>query len=319
MSAPAAVQPSMSVRVRAVLPGALLALIIGAAALELHRFVPARLALPDVLIALLLGSLVINSPLAKWLRLGANDRGRNRYGVGLTFVGKTVLRVSVVLMGLRIEARLFESQQLLAIGLALLTAMPATFFVTHALAVPLRVSESFADLCRLRDHGLRRLGGQRRGAGHRRAAAGAGGRAGDDLPLQRGRPGAVSFLRGRGWALHGAGRDLERSGRERPRERRGARRADGPRGRRDGGGQQVGAGPDAGARADPVFALARRPRGGAASGRRGKDRGRPPAWVRARLPGPGRGSGRSATGSSGRSPRGAPRWPSIARSSPSRR
>jgi uncharacterized integral membrane protein (TIGR00698 family) len=144
MSAPATL--SMSVRVRGVLPGALLALSIGAAALELQRFVPGRLALPDVLIALLLGSLVINSPLSKWLRLGANDRGRNRYGVGLAFVGKTVLRASVVLMGLRIEARLFESQQLLAIGLALLTAMPATFFVTQALAIPLRVPTSLADL-----------------------------------------------------------------------------------------------------------------------------------------------------------------------------
>jgi len=146
MSAPAAVESSMSVRVRAVVPSTALALIIGGAALELQRFVPARLALPDVLVALFLGSLVINSPLAKWLSLGANDRGRNRYGVGLAFVGKTVLRASVVLMGLRIEARLFETQQVLAIGLALLTAMPATFFVTHALAVPLRVSASLADL-----------------------------------------------------------------------------------------------------------------------------------------------------------------------------
>jgi uncharacterized integral membrane protein (TIGR00698 family) len=49
-------------------------------------------------------------------------------------------------MGLRIEARLFESQQLLAIGLALLTAMPATFFVTQALAIPLGIPESLADL-----------------------------------------------------------------------------------------------------------------------------------------------------------------------------
>jgi uncharacterized integral membrane protein (TIGR00698 family) len=146
MSAPAAVEPSMSVRVRTLAPGALLAFGIGGAALELQRFVPARFALPDVLVALFFGALVVNSPVAKWLGLGPNDRGRNRWGAGLTFVGKTVLRASVVLMGLRIEARLFESQQLLAIGLALLTAMPATFFVTHALAVPLRVSESFADL-----------------------------------------------------------------------------------------------------------------------------------------------------------------------------
>jgi uncharacterized integral membrane protein (TIGR00698 family) len=146
MSATTAVQPSVSVRVRAVLPGTLLALLIGSAALGLQRFVPARLALPDVLLALLLGSLVINSPLAKWLGLGANDRGRNRYGAGLAFVGKTVLRASVVLMGLRIEARLFASQELLAIGLALLAAMPATYFVTQALAIPLRVPESLADL-----------------------------------------------------------------------------------------------------------------------------------------------------------------------------
>jgi uncharacterized integral membrane protein (TIGR00698 family) len=146
MSAPAADEQSMSVRVRAVIPGMSVALIIGGAALELQRFAPFRLALPDVLVALLLGALVVNSPLSKWLGLGVNDRGRNRYGAGLTFVGRTILRASVVLMGLRIEARLFESQQLLAIALALLTAMPATFFVTHALAIPLRVSESLADL-----------------------------------------------------------------------------------------------------------------------------------------------------------------------------
>jgi uncharacterized integral membrane protein (TIGR00698 family) len=146
MNAPASVEQSMWVRVRAVAPGTSLALIIGGVALELQRLMPARQALPDVLVALFLGSLVINSPLAKWLGLGANDRGRNRYGAGLAFVGKTVLRVSVVLMGLRIEARLFESQQLLAIGLALLTAMPATFFVTQALAIPLRIPESLADL-----------------------------------------------------------------------------------------------------------------------------------------------------------------------------
>jgi uncharacterized integral membrane protein (TIGR00698 family) len=146
MNAPASVEQSMWVRVRAVAPGTSLALIIGGVALELQRLMPARQALPDVLVALFLGSLVINSPLAKWLGVGANDRGRNRYGAGLAFVGKTVLRVSVVLMGLRIEARLFESQQLVAIGLALLTAMPATFFVTQALAIPLGIPESLADL-----------------------------------------------------------------------------------------------------------------------------------------------------------------------------
>ncbi|HVV49194.1 MAG TPA: putative sulfate exporter family transporter [Polyangia bacterium] len=136
----------MSTRARAIAPGLALALVIGGAALELQRALPARLALPDVLVALFLGSLVVNSPLSKWLGLAANDRGRNRYGHGLAFVGRTVLRASVVLMGLRIEARLFESRQLLAIGLALLTALPATYLMTHALAVPLKVHRRLADM-----------------------------------------------------------------------------------------------------------------------------------------------------------------------------
>ncbi|MES1204971.1 MAG: putative sulfate exporter family transporter, partial [Pseudomonadota bacterium] len=108
--------------------------------------IPAHWALPDVLIALLLGSLVVNSPLGRWLGLGAHDRGRNRYGGGLAFVGKTILRGSVVLMGLRIEANLFHSRQLIAIAVALAVALPTTFMVTRAAAVPLRVPHRLADL-----------------------------------------------------------------------------------------------------------------------------------------------------------------------------
>jgi len=145
MTAPAAHHP-WSTHIRAVVPGAALALIVGAIALELQRVFPARWALPDVLVALIVGSVVVNSPLSKWLGLAAHDRGRNRYGAGLAFVGKTILRVSVVLMGLRIEARLFESRQLLAIGLGLVIALPTTFFVTRALAIPLRVPGRLADL-----------------------------------------------------------------------------------------------------------------------------------------------------------------------------
>jgi uncharacterized integral membrane protein (TIGR00698 family) len=133
-------------RFHAAVPGAALALIVGTAALEIQRVLPARLALPDVLVALILGSIVVNSPLAAWLGLAARDRGHNRYGAGLAFVGKTVLRASVVLMGLRIEAHLFASHELLAIGVGLLAALPATFFLTQAAAIPLRVPRRLADL-----------------------------------------------------------------------------------------------------------------------------------------------------------------------------
>ncbi|HVY40927.1 MAG TPA: putative sulfate exporter family transporter [Polyangia bacterium] len=129
-----------------VAPGVLLTAAIGTGALALQRAMPARWALPDVLVALLLGSVVVNSPLGRGLGLGARDRGRNRYGIGLAFVGKTILRGSVVLMGLRIEADLFHSRQLIAIAVALVVALPTTFLVTRAAAVPLRVPRRLADL-----------------------------------------------------------------------------------------------------------------------------------------------------------------------------
>jgi uncharacterized integral membrane protein (TIGR00698 family) len=131
---------------RAVLPGLALAAAIGGAALVAKRFIPARLALPDVLVALFIGAAVVNTPVGRWLRVGPHDRGRNRYGKGLDFVGKTVLRVSVVLMGLRIEAHLFELREIVTVALALGTALPTTFLLTHALAVPLKVPRRLADL-----------------------------------------------------------------------------------------------------------------------------------------------------------------------------
>jgi uncharacterized integral membrane protein (TIGR00698 family) len=133
-------------KVARVLPGLVLASTVGALALVIQRFVPARLALPDVLIALLLGAFAVNSPIGRWLGLGIRDRGRNRYGGGLNLVGKTVLRASVVLMGLRIEAHLFGARDLVAVLLALMTALPTTYFVTHAFAIPLKVPRRLADL-----------------------------------------------------------------------------------------------------------------------------------------------------------------------------
>src|SRR3954471_17759314 len=141
-----AAQHAWSTHIRAVAPGAALALIVGGTALELQRLFPPGWALPDVLVALIVGAVVVNSPLSRWLGLAAHHRGRNRYGARLTFVGKAVLRASVVLMGLPIEARLLESRQLMAIALGLVTALPTTFFVTRALAIPLRVPRRLADL-----------------------------------------------------------------------------------------------------------------------------------------------------------------------------
>ena len=228
-------------------------------ALELQRLFPPGWALPDVLVALIVGSIVVNSPLSKWLGLAAHDRGRNRYGAGLTFVGKAVLRASVVLMGLRIEARLFESRQLMAIALGLVTALPTTFFVTRALAIPLRVPRRLADLIA---SGTMICGASAVNAvapviGARRQEQGVALAtiflySAVALVLFRTVAAAAGLDAHQGGIWSGlAVNDLASA------VAVGAQMGTG--GRRDGGRQQVGARPDAGAGPDPVLALARRP------------------------------------------------------------
>ena len=173
MTPPAAHRP-WSTHIRAVVPGAALALIVGGTALELQRVLPARWALPDVLVALIVGSLVVNSPLSETVRVWRrHDRGRNRYGAGLMFVGKTVLRASVVLMGLDRGTPLRvapapgdrpRAGDRLADDL-LRDARPGD---------PAARSRPAGRSDRLGDDDLRRLGRQRRGAGDRCPPAGAG-------------------------------------------------------------------------------------------------------------------------------------------------
>jgi uncharacterized integral membrane protein (TIGR00698 family) len=126
--------------------GLLLTLGIGAGAMALGRVLSAHWPVPDVLLALLLGGLVVNTPLGRLVGLPRGDVGPGKFGPGLNFVGKTLLRAAVVLMGLRIQARFFEAPHLATVALGILAAIPTTFFLTHALAVPLRVPRALADL-----------------------------------------------------------------------------------------------------------------------------------------------------------------------------
>ncbi|HVZ71935.1 MAG TPA: putative sulfate exporter family transporter [Polyangia bacterium] len=126
--------------------GVMLTLLLGGGALALVRVLPQRPFISSVLIALMMGSLVVNLPTGHWLRIRYDDPANNPFMPGLNFVGKPLLRAAVVLMGLRIEAHDFGAGQLLTIGLTLAAAIPATFFLTHALAVPLRVPRPLADL-----------------------------------------------------------------------------------------------------------------------------------------------------------------------------
>lgn len=128
--------------------GFLLCTGLGAGVLTAMRFLPPRTYLPDILIALFVGAFIVNTPLRRLLgaRSATELRDTGAFSAGLKFVGRTVLRLAVVFMGLKIQARFFGVGELLVMFAAIAVAMPTTFFLTHAMARPLRVSRSLADL-----------------------------------------------------------------------------------------------------------------------------------------------------------------------------
>jgi uncharacterized integral membrane protein (TIGR00698 family) len=136
----------------AVWPGLALAGGLGLASMFLAQKLAAHVLVPEVFIALVLGAIAINTPLARLLRLapaaGSKDKQSavSPYGPGLAFVSKTLLRASVVLMGLRIQTLAFGTSEILTILLSLAVAIPSTFLLTHALAYPLGVSRRLADM-----------------------------------------------------------------------------------------------------------------------------------------------------------------------------
>ena len=250
-----------------------------------------------------------------WRRMIA---GVNRWGAGLNFVGKTVLRASVVLMGLRIEARLSNRDSSRRSARRCVTVLPTTYFVTQLLAVPLGVSAQ---------------AGRSVAAGTMICGASAVNAVAPVIGARRQEQGvalATIFLysavalvlfrvarAGGGRSDGPPGRPLERAGRERSGQRRRRGRADGPRRRGDGGRQQVGARADAGAGAGPVLALAGRT--GRARGRRRRRMfGRSHSGLRPRIPASSRSRAPGATRLFGAGPPGTRPSPSTVRSSPSR-
>ena len=101
----------------------------------------------NVVVAIGLGALVLNSPLARGIGLNV-DGGRegDPYERGLRYTGKWVLRLAIVLMGLKARTDLIEPQLLGRALLVLVVTLPTTFFVAHATAGALRLRREMADL-----------------------------------------------------------------------------------------------------------------------------------------------------------------------------
>ena len=130
------------------LPGLAFALALGGAALGLTAVLPASPFVSDILIALVLGALVLNTPLRKvvGLALPSDEREPDRYAQGLRFTGKWLLRLAIVLMGLKVQTKFFGAAELAIIAGVAFVALPSTFFITHAMATKLGVRRPMADL-----------------------------------------------------------------------------------------------------------------------------------------------------------------------------
>ncbi|MGD0528983.1 MAG: putative sulfate exporter family transporter [Polyangiaceae bacterium] len=131
------------------LAGIGLALAIGGLAVFLTRILPPSPLISDVLLALVFGAVITNIPPLRAL-VGiagpGEDREGGRYATGLRYVGKWILRLSIILMGLKLQAKIFGASELLLLGLVAGASIPSAFFVAHAVAAPLGVRRPLGDL-----------------------------------------------------------------------------------------------------------------------------------------------------------------------------
>jgi uncharacterized integral membrane protein (TIGR00698 family) len=129
-------------------PGLVLAAGLAGLAFALHRLIGARTPyVSDVILAIALGALVLNTPLRVVLGLGApTSRDADPYERGLRFTGKWVLRLAIILMGLKIQTHLFRADQLVVVLAVLCFSVPTAFLLAHFAAGRLGLRREMGDL-----------------------------------------------------------------------------------------------------------------------------------------------------------------------------
>ena len=129
-------------------PGLGLALLVGISSVALVHVLPPSPLVSDVLIAMFIGMLFLNTPLSRVIDLGAvgKEREPDRYAAGLRFTGKWVLRLGIVLMGLKVQTSFFGRTEIATIFIVAAASVPSTFFFAHVLGTFLRVRRPLVDL-----------------------------------------------------------------------------------------------------------------------------------------------------------------------------
>jgi uncharacterized membrane protein YadS len=122
--------------------------VIAVVAVGLAHVLPPSPFVSDVMLALLIGAVIVNTPLARMLGLGGlgKEREPDRYAAGLRFIGKWVLRLAIILMGMKVQTSFFGRGEVTMIFGVAACSLPSAFFVAHVVGVALGVRRPLVDL-----------------------------------------------------------------------------------------------------------------------------------------------------------------------------
>ena len=124
-------------------PGLLLVSAIGAAALGIEDVTGSQPYVSAVIVAIVVGAIILNTPLGARIGLRKPD---GPFDPGLSYAGMWVLRLAIILMGLRVQTELFSRDQALMVGSIMLFALPSAFFLTHFVTGRLGLRPEMGDL-----------------------------------------------------------------------------------------------------------------------------------------------------------------------------
>ncbi len=129
------------------MPGLALAAVLGIASVAIARALPPSPLVSDVLIGMVLGALVLNTPLRKIVGLEppSMEREPDRWAHGLRYTGKWLLRIAIILMGMKVQTSFFGRGEILLILCVAAASVPSAFFCAHVLGAIAGVRRPLAD------------------------------------------------------------------------------------------------------------------------------------------------------------------------------
>lgn len=129
------------------IPGVVLAGVLGSVAYVLGQEASSHTDLiSDVVIAILLGMVVLNAPTGRILGIVEENGRPTSWSPGLQFTDKKLLRLAIVLMGLKVQADLFEAEKLVLVLGILAVGLPTALLLVQSASRRLGLTGGMSDL-----------------------------------------------------------------------------------------------------------------------------------------------------------------------------